>query len=382
MTIGIFIDNFFDPQKYKDPGLISESLVEIDCEVTVYCLSTNLGNFNGVKVRKISKKQAESPLFWRSEEIEIAMIYSWLSLRFSKTIKALKSSNKKIVLKLDSDGRLFSPLKPAYLRTFGKNRSPRGVLVHLLRILQWSIFLKIIDKKKIEQLAISDAAIIESPLAKNNIIYSLIHHHRADLIKKLAFIPNPIGIDFIKAEAGDIKNKKNTIISIGRWDDNQKNKNGLISVIKNSRLKNWEFIIIGKKSSIIAESVRNFVDSQRIIALEEVPHAEIFEYLKTSKIFLSPSYYESFNLAAAEALCCGCSLVGTPLESFRYFTHQEKYGTTSKSFEAGDINSALEREIINWNNGARNPLVTAEYWQEKLAPEIIAKKLVYLFNKI
>ena len=123
MNIGIFIDNFLEAQRYKDPGVIAESLFNLGHQITIYCLNTNSKKLNEIIIKKISKKESEDASFWKKENINQVILYSWLSLRFSFLIKALKSANKKIILKLDSDGHLIYPLKPTYLRTFGRDNS-------------------------------------------------------------------------------------------------------------------------------------------------------------------------------------------------------------------------------------------------------------------
>ena len=193
MKIGIFIDNFFEAQRYKDPGVIAESLFNLGHQVTIYCLNTNSEKLNEIIIKKISKKESENTLFWKEEKIDQVILYSWLSLRFSSLIKALKSANKKIILKLDSDGHLIHPLKPTYLRTFGRDNSLKQLIIHIIRSLQWSIFSKLNSRKRINQLSLSDAAIIESPLALINLKNSLEKWQREDLANKLFFIPDPVG---------------------------------------------------------------------------------------------------------------------------------------------------------------------------------------------
>ena len=380
MKIGIFIDNFFEAQRYKDPGVIAESLFNLGHQVTIYCFNTNSEKLNEITIKKVSKKESENYLFWKKEESEQIILYSWLSLRFSSLIKTLKSANKKIILKLDSDGHLIYPLKPTYLRTFGRDNSLKQLTIRIIRFLQWSVFLKLNSQKRINQLSLSDAAIIESPLALANMENSLKKWQRKDLADKLFFIPDPVSFDIAGEENGADK-KENIIICNGRWDDKQKNKSGLIKVLSQTDLSGWRLVIIGNKSSEIKSLLKKTKPNLNIEAVEKIEHQLIGKYLEKSKIFFAPSNHESFNLAVAESLCFGCSLAGTPLESFFYFSNHGKFGTVSKNFEITGIKKALEAEISKWNNNIYNPKEISAYWRKQLSPEIIGKSIESLLKK-
>jgi len=380
MKVGIFIDNFFTTQTYKDPGVIAESLFKLGHEVTIYCFNTDLKNFNTLIVKQISQTASRNSDFWKKETIDSLILYSWLSLRFSALIKALKQAEKKIILKLDTDGHLIYPLKPTYLRTFGRDNSPKQLLIHLARLVQWSLFFKSISRRRLTQLTLCDAAIVESPLALTNLKNSLSIWHREEILKKLNFIPNPINSDIINSVTNKPTNfpKENIIICIGRWDDKQKNRTGLIKSLNKTNLENWRLVIIGSGASRVKSQLKSTQPQLSVEAIESLPHHSINEQLSKAKIFLAPSNHESFNLAAAEALCSGCSLAGTPLESFAYFSDQGRYGTLAVNFQATKISRALATEIGRWNRQEYNPQNTANYWREQLSPETIGQKIAAL----
>lgn len=378
MKVGIFIDNFFEAQRYKDPGVIACSLRDLENKVIIYAFNSDIENFDGLEIKTISKKESENSEFWKNEDAELIIVYSWLSLRFSKLIKSLKSANKKIILKLDSDGHLISPLKPSYLRIFGKNNSPYQIFIFLLRLIQWGCLFKIIDQKKIKQLYLCNAAIIESPKALANLEKSLNFQKHEKLISKINFIADPVN-DSIINSIGTNFPKENIIICIGRWDDKQKNKSGLIKVFEKIDLNNWKLIIIGRG----AVNIKNKLGKKITInAFESLPHDLVGNFLNKSKIFFAPSNYESFNLAAAESLCQGCSLAGTPLESFYYFIDNGCFGTLANNFTTPEIISALDNEIKKWNNNEYDPKEISTYWRNQLSPQKIGNEINLLIKKI
>lgn len=379
MKVAIFIDNFFEAQKYKDPGVIASTLLSLDNQVVIYAFNSDSDNFNGIQIKKISKASSKNPVFWSQEDFDSIIVYSWLSLRFSVMIEALKNANKKVILKLDSDGHLLAPFKPTYLRTFGKNNSPSQILIFLLRVLQWSLFLKIVNKKRIKQLIQCNSVIIESPKAADNLKESLKYQKKDELISKIKFIQNPVNNEIIQSvESTDIKEK--LILCVGRWDDNQKNQKGLTKSLQLTNLNGWKIIILGNKSTNIKNKLAKY--NLNLEAIENVPHHMINNYFNKSSIFFSSSKYEGFNISAVEAVCCGCSLVGTPLECFQYFSQDGQFGTISKTFKPKDISEALETEISKWDNNLYNPEEMSKYWINELSPENIGEKIQNLIAEL
>ena len=143
----------------------------------------------------------------------------------------------------------------------------------------------------------------------------------------------------------------------------------------------WRLVIIGEESSKIKSLLKKSEPNIDIEAIEKIEHQLIGKYLEKSKIFFAPSNHESFNLAVAESLCFGCSLAGTPLESFFYFSDQERFGTIAKNFKIMEIKKALENEILKWDNNQYNSSEISKYWREQLSPEIVVKSIESLLKK-
>jgi len=382
MKIGLFINNFYQTQSLKDPGVIATTLAKLGHTLTIYCLETDLTSASfDIPIKKISPAELNSDIFWATEDNQVIIIYSWLSLRYTKLIKILRLNKIKIILKLDSDGHLIYPLRPSYLRVFGLTNSLKAKLIHLTRLLLWLLFPKTISRLKIKQIIQADALIIESPLAQKNLQQSLQYWQHADLSKKIFFIPNPLNINSENNER--LANKENLIVSIGRWADRRKNGDGLIKILSNFKSStNWNFLIIGAGANKLKKIINKNNPLLKITAAEKIDHPTLLEYLKSSKIFLAPSRADSFNLAAAEALGAGASLAATPLESFIYFSANGRFGTISKNIEANTILMALEAEIIKWEQNLYNPQITAANWQTELNPTKIGRDLENLIKSL
>lgn len=378
MKIGIFIDNFYQTQAEKDPGIIGTFLAK-KYEVAFYCFNTDLRDFENVPVKKISQEQAEDSLFWKEENNDYIIFYSWLSLKFSRIIKALNKNNSGLILKMDSDGHLIFPLRPTYLRTGLDNYSFKSLLLFIFRRIQWFILPRLISEKKIAQIKNCDAIMIESPQALANLQESLKYWGLEAYNTRIFFVPNPIKLP----DEPRINKKENTVISVGRWYDKRKNGAGIVKILSQlNDFPDWNFVLIGNGSARLKDKIGKKNKHISLVAFESLPHNELLSIFEKAKICLAPSICESFGIAAAEALGCGCSLVATPLESFDYLSNKSQFGTLAKNFSPDEIRRALVNDIKKWQHQAYNPADISHYIKTNLNPEAVGAEIEKVMETI
>jgi len=104
--------------------------------------------------------------------------------------------------------------------------------------------------------------------------------------------------------------------------------------------------------------------------------------MKKSKIFFMPSRWEGFSIAASEGVCCGCTVVGSPLESLRYLTMQGFSGNVSYSLDVDAMFGALVYEANKWESNEIDYINISNYWREKLNRQSIAKQFAKIIDKI
>ncbi|MDP3836954.1 MAG: glycosyltransferase [bacterium] len=370
MRLGVFLENFTATELTKDPGLITLGLIEegIDVKVFSHHAATEVSRIFSTSI--LSEAQRNEPNYWKESEIDSLIIYSWLSLRYSKMISAAKEAGVRVILKLDSDGYLIYPLKPSYLKVFGLNKGIASKMVHLVRMAQWTLFPRIISRIKIKQIQTSDAVIIETPVAADNLKKSLLFWKREDLIDKIKIIPNPVS-NWPK----DITTKQNIITAIGRWDDTRKNATALVRTLSGLKC-DWQIHLIGNGSEKLAAQILEKNPRTNIRSSEKKPHTEVFQDLAETKILFAPSVAESYNLAVAESLCCGCSFVGGPLTSFQYFSNNGFSGRLTSDLKTESFIEALYDEINKWNSEDYDPAIIASYWQKELSPSRISRIII------
>jgi glycosyltransferase involved in cell wall biosynthesis len=102
-----------------------------------------------------------------------------------------------------------------------------------------------------------------------------------------------------------------------------------------------------------------------------------------SQVFYSPSAFESFGIAAAEALCCGCSVVAAKsvsMVSFEWFTSEGSGQLAALDTVEGHV-AALRGELDEWTGGGRNPADISAVWCERLHAHKLASKVVEWVEK-
>jgi glycosyltransferase involved in cell wall biosynthesis len=98
---------------------------------------------------------------------------------------------------------------------------------------------------------------------------------------------------------------------------------------------------------------------------------EKFSLLKSSKVFLCPSYYESFAIVIAEAMTCGLPIVAYDLPIY-----EDIYGTHISKVPSGDLNQFADC-IVNFlnNDGLRRTFsLEGQKFVQRYDWDIIAKK--------
>lgn len=145
--------------------------------------------------------------------------------------------------------------------------------------------------------------------------------------------------------------------------------------------KHAKLIIIGKADESYLCKIKLFVEKfalhDNIIFTGFVDGKEKYELLKKSRIFVFPSYLESFSIAVCEALACGLPVVAYDLPSFK-----EHYGDCITYVEKGNIKE-LAKAALNLldNDDVRNEMaIKGTERASKYSWEGVAKRMLDLVS--
>ncbi len=378
----IFFKQFLPFHVYKDPGQIVLGLMDNGIATKMITIRKNeLLNYNAPFPLEIIDNSVE--ITKAMVDCEFIIFYSWLSPIYNKIFINLNKMGKKIVIKADRRGNvgiIRQPREKLSLITRRFVSSPKYAFKQSLKTVVGFKY----EAMMIKQIELSNALAIETPDAAEALNFFLIQKGKKELIRKIRVVPDPVTPDFINTR---LLEKENIVISVGRWNDKiPKNPKGLVKTLSKflDFKKNWRTIIIGPGENIIKKYIENVPNliKKRITVTGNIEHEKIKDYLLKSKVFFMPSRRESFGIAAAEALCCGCSVVGTPIESLRYLTMQGFSGNVSNNFSVNSMVGTLIHQAEKWERGEVNFHMISEFWKSKLDRKVIAKQFIKIMEKL
>jgi glycosyltransferase involved in cell wall biosynthesis len=324
-----------------------------------------------------SPLDARNPSWWQSQKPDLAILGLWTRPKYDPVRRAALSATPHVIERADSDGMRTASCG---LLTYAKRRFDyfRDLTYHWPSLLSIpaSIFYSFasilatpgIEARLSRTLKLLPAVAVETSHA-TNLWKSLATRLGADP-EKIHCVPHPIQTDIFKLDPAI--QKKNQIISVGRWDSYQKNLPLLLKTLRSFLDKNpsWTSLVIG--SGLPAKSPH-----PQITFLPPLSSPDLACHMQESKIFLSSSRYESFGLAGAEALKAGCSRVEPKINAAsRRIVQIQGYAPIGNY----RLEENLEMEQQAWTEGRRDPMQISKDECAMLSLEAVAQRFISLLE--
>ena len=260
-----------------------------------------------------SSSDVRNPLWWQSQKPDLVILGLWTRPKYDPIRRAALSATPHVIERADSDGMRTASCG---FFTYAKRRFDyfRDRTYHWPSLLSIpaSIFYSFasilatpwIETRLARTLKLLPAIAVETPHA--TLLWKSLSTRLGVDPSKIHCVPHPIQTDIFKFDPAIPK--KNQIISVGRWETYQKNLPLLLKTLRYFLDKNpsWTALIVG--SGLPTKSPH-----PRITFLPPLSPPDLARHMQESKIFLSSSRYESFGLAANEAILCGC----VPQDAFK-----------------------------------------------------------------
>lgn len=351
-------------------------LRECGCDVVTICPR---GLEVGYPFRTITFDSPDELLqleFWQRLGCDAGLIISWH--RMTDVIQAMSEAGLRVINVAESDGQVSLRQHPwATLRFMAYNQ--HGWRRRVGAVKYWLQRLLTTANKE-------DQALIENVRAARittfantasvQIFKQFLRKSGAEpsLLDRVCWLPYPVDPIFIERPVTNQRRDK--IVSIGRWDSAQKNAPLLVSTVKRLaiQLPHTEFVIIGRTATQLFEAI-----SQRypnIHTHEHLPRERLCGELATARCLLITSRWESGPIVAYEALTQGCSIVSTPLHTLRGMIGQNEFGRVATRADSRTLAETVLRELAAWEQGERNATEIAATWREMVAPIAVAKRLM------
>ena len=321
MKILLYTDLTIRPEQlfwHRDLGLLTKAFHDLghdallvvhpagDASSKIINLKSNIQND---PVLWVSQQDVRNPLWWQSHKPDLVILGLWTRPKYNPIRRAALSATPHVIERADSDGMRTASCG---FFTYAKRRFD----YFRDRTYQWPSLLSIpssffysfasilatpwIEFRLKKTLELLPTILVETPHA-NALWKSLATRLGVDP-EKIHCVPHPIQADIFKFDP--TIQKKNQIISVGRWNSYQKNLPLLLKTLRTFLDENpsWTSLVIG--SGLPAKS-----PYPQITFLPPLSSPDLACHMQQSKIFLSTSRYESFGLASVEASACGCTVV-------------------------------------------------------------------------
>jgi glycosyltransferase involved in cell wall biosynthesis len=327
----------------------------------------------------------ESAAWWRSQRLDGVVLYAWGRPKFRKVAAAIHEAGVPLVLNQDNGG-LISPLcgLRAWLREqwilSGQGHGAAAPVRFAWQVLRGlTIGLVATDPLRAVHLKQGDRIACVSPKAAASYRRWCRIYGGRELAERVRVMPHAVEPRFRwQGEA-----KRRQVSCVGRWGDEVQKRPGLLMAVVDTLLAADEqvtVVIAGDRTPGLEAWHRGLAESRRarVELAGRLERADLVSLFATSRIFYSPSAFESFGIAAAEALCCGCSVVATrsvSMASFEWFVAEDS-GVLAEVDDPVVLARVLREELDAWEGGMREAARISATWTGLLHADRVAARVV------
>ena len=360
----------------RDSGLLCRGFQALGCESRAVMPGERKPEDDADLIRT-DFANLESAAWWRGHQLDGVVLYAWGSPKFRKVARAIRQAGIFLVLNQDNGG-LISPL--AGFRGWIEEQwimTGRGDQIAFLKTVARGIAgLIATDPMRAAHLKEGNVIACVSPVAASHYRKLCRIYGGTALTGRVKLLPHPVETRFHFEGA-----KTRQVACVGRWQDHLQKRPLLMQAVIRR--------LVESDTEVRVEIVGNLTDPlqdwhhllgpdlrERVSMRGMVNREQLAEILRRSQVFYSPSAFESFGIAAGEALCSGCSVAAgrsVSMASFEWFV-SENSGTLAAADNAEGHLGALLRELESWRLGLRDPVLIAARWRDRLHEDRVAAK--------
>lgn len=356
----------------RDSGLVTEGLRRIGVDSRLVILQTPTMPHDE-RFLPASREQFLDSGFWKSLALDGVVLQGGADVGIDPVSAAIRESGTKLLLRLDTDG-VVAPQVDPYLYCYNlwwwlafHHRHPAWMLALGKAGLKTLFPNKFGPGRVIRRLLLGDFLLAESRIAAARLKRLLRTHGAVGAAERVVHLPIPVAPEWNYPESTP---KENILISVARWNDAQKDAPKLIASLGSVLKHNHEYraVVIGNGKDLLRALVSKLAKGceDRIELTGRLHHVEIPKYEQRAKIFICSSRAESMSISSAEALCCGCSVVGPAEIASMHEYVSASSGTLAWTRRTNDFCDAVNAEIACWQAGQRDPVAMSAYFRGHL----------------
>jgi glycosyltransferase involved in cell wall biosynthesis len=314
--------------------------------------------------------------FYRRLDIDAAVVITWLGL--PEVVAAIKAACPWVVSIADSDGQVGVRVHPrATLRQMLAQQHRWDMKLRAAK--HWlQLYLGAPDTGAGPALASAEQAdrtAVCSPVAVRHLRRFFTAYRRPDLAAKVISAPYPIDDCYLTGPVPSVRPER--VIAIGRWEDPQKDPRLLCQALERHLAAGarTEVVLFGSGGERWFGALVTRHSRVRYLGVQ--PRDVIAEHLRSSRVLLLPSRWESGPVVLNEALASGCTVVGTPsVPSVVSACAEGRWGTVANDRSPAGLAAALGAELGAWDRRERAPAEIAATWRLRLEPAAVCAQLL------
>lgn len=337
-------------------------------------------------------RNLEDPNWWKSLGGDGVVFYGWGSGKYVKIVRAIKRAGLILVSHMDSGGMLgvFNGFS-AYARSLwrvGRGERGDGILatLHFAARLGYSATLGVIrnDFRRARHLKYADLIGAISPVALERIRKVCRFYGGDRLARRVQLVPHPNASYMVPDPTS---RKERMVLAVGRWEDVRVKGTDMLIKTADLLLRTDSAVrmeIFGRVTPIMETWHQHLPRNlqSRVNLCGVVPNTVIRRALQRAQVEVCTSLREGYHTVSAEALCCGCSVVGPDvpeIPSMKWFT-DGPYGRLTDRSPTGLLGGIVS-ELAAWSSGLRSADAISSHWGRILHSPRVAEKILRLVGQ-
>ena len=368
----------------RDLALTVRGFRELGHEAWLVCWRTSHSQDpEGRPVLLIAPEEARSPDWWQRQKPDAVLLGLWTMPKYDPIRAAALSATPRVVERCDSDGirlpscghqKFFQNELVAAWDRATPGRRVFGALTAAGKCLASELAAPWMQKRLRKSLQLLPFFLAETPVA------TLRLQGLAKTLgvppEKFRQVPHPIDTEIFRY-AQPAPAKQPVLVSVGRWQALQKDWPLLQATLHIFLDRHPEF-----RAVVFGSGAPSSSPHPRLALSGPAPAKEIARHLQSAQILFFSSRYESFLLAGAEALCCGCSVIGPrEVASAEYFASFFA-GFPPAPRKARELARALDQEAHQWRQSRRNPQAIAAKAVSQFSYPHVASSILAVWREI
>lgn len=352
----------------RDTGLICKSLQALGAESrAVMPLPHHEDDLADAPLMRVPMRQLRSAAWWRAQELDGVVLYSWGDPRYTGVAKAIHRAGIRLVIHYDANCELHAHLQ-----------RPGGALKRLANRV------KDILVNRLRAVHLSYADIITTT-APNREAFLRDPAYGERIARKCLVAPCPVSSAFRRTETP----KEALFVAVGNWRDVVNKRPEMLMRTLEEYYSKTEASCTTEVYGAATPEMEAWHTAlppqlrERIKLMGVADHETLCRAYNRARAILCTSYAEGTHNASLEALCCGCAVVcpNRPVHlcNIIWYT-QNGCGTLANGDTPESLADALQAEYAAWESGQRNPQRMAETWQPQVQPPHTLPRMFPILN--